>query len=88
MASPEDAKFTNQDIYLSYIDLKHGFGSIDHVQVLPWNYLQYKIMFICSIYIWNRKEGKRKEKPCAKEAQSCIAWTQEFFLVIKVFEFS
>jgi hypothetical protein len=26
----EDAKLTNQDIYLLYIDFKNAFGSIDH----------------------------------------------------------
>ena len=30
----EDARFTNQDIYISYIDLKNAFGSIDHARLL------------------------------------------------------
>jgi hypothetical protein len=30
----EDAKFTNQDIYLLYIDFKNAFGSIDHARLL------------------------------------------------------
>lgn len=30
----EDAKHTNQDIYLLYIDFKNTFGSIDHTRLL------------------------------------------------------
>ena len=30
----EDAKFTNQDTYLLYIDFKNAFGSIDYAQLL------------------------------------------------------
>ena len=30
----EDAKFTNQDIYLLYIDFKNAFGSLDHLRLL------------------------------------------------------
>jgi hypothetical protein len=30
----EDAKLTNQDIYLLYIDFKNAFGSIDHARLL------------------------------------------------------
>ena len=30
----EDAQFTNQDIYLLYIDFKKAFGSIDHAWLL------------------------------------------------------
>jgi hypothetical protein len=34
----EDAKFTNQDIYLLYIDFKNAFGSIDHARLLAIMY--------------------------------------------------
>ena len=34
IASLEDAQFTNQDIYLLYIDFKNAFGSIDHARLL------------------------------------------------------
>ena len=30
----EDAQFTNEDIYLLYIDFKNAFGSIDHAHLL------------------------------------------------------
>ena len=30
----KDAQFTNQDIYLLYIDFKNAFGSIDHAELL------------------------------------------------------
>ena len=30
LAALEDARFTNQDIYLLYIDFTNAFGSIDH----------------------------------------------------------
>ena len=34
IAALEDAQFTNQDIYLLYIDIKNAFGSIDHARLL------------------------------------------------------
>ena len=34
IATLEDAQFTNQDIYLLYIDFKNAFGSIDHARLL------------------------------------------------------
>ena len=34
IAALEDARFTNQDIYVLYIDLKNAFGSIDHARLL------------------------------------------------------
>ena len=34
IAALEDAQFTNQDIYLLYIDFKNAFGSIDHARLL------------------------------------------------------
>ena len=34
IAALEDAKFTNQDIYILYIDFKNAFGSIDHARLL------------------------------------------------------
>jgi hypothetical protein len=30
----EDSRFTQQDIYLLYIDFKNAFGSIDHARLL------------------------------------------------------
>ena len=34
IAALEDARFTNQDIYLLYIDLKNACGSLDHARLL------------------------------------------------------
>ena len=34
IAALEDARFTNQDIYILYIDFKNAFGSIDHARLL------------------------------------------------------
>ena len=34
IAALEDAKFTNQDIYILYVDFKNAFGSIDHARLL------------------------------------------------------
>ena len=34
IAALEDAIFTNQDIYIIYIDFKNAFGSIDHARLL------------------------------------------------------
>ena len=34
IAALEDAKLTNKDIYLTYIDLRNAFGSIDHARLL------------------------------------------------------
>ena len=34
IATLEDAKFTNQDIYLLYINFKNDFGSLDHARLL------------------------------------------------------
>jgi hypothetical protein len=34
IAALEDARFTNQDIYLLYIDFKNAFSSIDHARLL------------------------------------------------------
>ena len=34
IAALEDAKFTNQDICIMYIDFKNAFGSIDHARLL------------------------------------------------------
>ena len=32
VAAPKDARFTNEDIYLAYIDFKYAFGSVDHAK--------------------------------------------------------
>ena len=34
IAALEDARFTNQDIYILYINFKNAFGSIDHTRLL------------------------------------------------------
>ena len=34
IAALEYAQFTNNDIYLAYIDLQIAFGSVDHVRLL------------------------------------------------------
>lgn len=34
IATLEDIKFTNNNIYLTYIDFKNAFGSIDHARFL------------------------------------------------------
>ena len=34
IASLKDARLTNQDIYITYIDFKNAFGSIDHARLL------------------------------------------------------
>lgn len=34
IATLEDVRFTNNNIYLTYIDFKYNFGSIYHVQLL------------------------------------------------------
>ena len=34
IAALKDARFTNQDIYILYIDFKNAFGSIDHARLL------------------------------------------------------
>ena len=34
IAALEDVRFTNQNIYLLYIDFKNAFGSLDHTRLL------------------------------------------------------
>ena len=34
IATLEDVKYTNKDIYLTYIDFKKAIGSIDHLVLL------------------------------------------------------
>jgi hypothetical protein len=50
----EDAKFSNQDIYLLYIDFKNAFGSIDHAKLLTimtvLGYPYDAIILVGSIY--------------------------------------
>jgi hypothetical protein len=54
IAALEDAKFTNQDIYLLYIDFKNAFGSLDHVRLLTimkdLGYPTDAIMLVGNIY--------------------------------------
>ena len=50
----EDARFTNQNIYLLYIDFKNAFGSIDHARLLTimkdLGYPQDAVPLIGNIY--------------------------------------
>ena len=50
----EDAKLTTQDIYLTYIDLRNAFGSIDHARLLALmedlGYLLDAIVIVGNIY--------------------------------------
>lgn len=39
----EDARFTNHDIYLLYINFKNAFGFIDHVRLLAIMEVTHKI---------------------------------------------
>ena len=45
IATLQDTQFTNQDIYLLYIDFQNAFGSIDHARLLAimkdLGYLEY-----------------------------------------------
>ena len=54
IAALEDAKFTNQDIYLLYIDFKNAFGSLDHARLLAimkdLGYPADAIMLVGNIY--------------------------------------
>jgi hypothetical protein len=54
IAALEDSKFTQQDIYLLYIDFKNTFGSIDHARLLAimanLGYPQDAINLIGNIY--------------------------------------
>lgn len=35
IATLEGAKFTNKDIYITYVDLENDYSSIDHSSLLP-----------------------------------------------------
>ena len=54
IAALADAKLTTQDIYLTYIDFKNAFGSIDHAHLLALmedlGYPLDAIEIICNIY--------------------------------------
>jgi hypothetical protein len=54
IATLEDSRFTQQDIYLLYIDFKNAFGSIDHARLLAimadLGYPQDAINLIGNIY--------------------------------------
>jgi hypothetical protein len=54
IAALEDSRFTQQDIYLLYIDFKNAFGSIDHARLLAimadLGYPQDAINLIGNIY--------------------------------------
>jgi hypothetical protein len=34
IASLEDSRFINKDIFITYMDFENGFGSIDHARLL------------------------------------------------------
>ena len=73
IAALEDAQFTNQDIYLLYIDFKNAFGSIDHARLLAimkeLGYPKDAIQIIGNIYSHSTTTfsgeyfGKTKEVP-------------------------
>jgi hypothetical protein len=54
IAALEDARFTNQDIFILYIDFKNAFGSIDHARLLAimkdLGYPQDAIKLVGNIY--------------------------------------
>lgn len=54
IAALEDARLTNNNIYLTYINFINDFGSIDHVRLLAWmedlGYLKDAIELIGNIY--------------------------------------
>ena len=54
IAALEDVRFTNQDIYLLYIDFKNSFGSIDHAHLLvimkDLGYLEDAVKLVGNIY--------------------------------------
>ena len=53
IATLEDAKFTNQDIYLLYMDFKNAFGSLDHARleiIKDLGYSESAITLIGNIY--------------------------------------
>ena len=54
IAALDDVQFTNQDIYLLYIDFKNSFGSIDHARLLAimndLGYLKDVVKLIGNIY--------------------------------------
>ena len=55
IAALEDARFTNQDIYILYIDFKNAFGFIDHARLLAimkdLGYPQDAVALIGNIYV-------------------------------------
>ena len=54
IATLEDARLTNQDIYILYIDFKNAFGSIDHARLLAimkdLGYLKDAVALVGNIY--------------------------------------
>ena len=54
IAALEDARLTNQDIYILYIDFKNAFGSIDHARLLAimknLGYPQDAVALVGNIY--------------------------------------
>ena len=54
IAALKDVQFTNQDIYLLYIDFKNAFGSIDHTRLLAimkdLEYLEDAVKLVGNIY--------------------------------------
>ena len=54
IATLEDARFTNQDIYILYIDFKNAFGFLDHARLLAvikdLGYPEHAISLISNIY--------------------------------------
>ena len=54
IATLEDARFTNQNIYILYIDFKNAFGSLDHARLLAiikdLGYPEHAVTLIGNIY--------------------------------------
>lgn len=54
MSTLEDARFTNPDIYVLYVDFKKTFGLIDHARLLAimkdLEYLQDAIAMVGNMY--------------------------------------
>jgi hypothetical protein len=64
----KDAKFTNQDIYILYIDFKNAFGSIDHTRLLTimkdLGYPQDIVQLIGNFYLQSTTRVTKEYSRC------------------------